>query len=62
MPPGVKRAWITPDGTVKTELTVVEMQGFRQKVMDAITPLIYEAVIRDHAGEMVQQGQEKQAG
>ena len=38
-----------PDGTYKTEdeLTSAERQKFCQKVLDAITPLLYDAVLED---------------
>jgi len=49
MPLGVKRAWVLPGGQIKTELTPEEMQKFRQKVMDTLTPLFYEAVTRKNA-------------
>ncbi len=44
-----RRHFIMPDGTVKDEkdLTPEEYKAFCQKVVDVMTPLLYEAVMRD---------------
>lgn len=45
----VNAFFIFPDGRVKAEheLTTEERQHVCQKVLDAITPLLYEAVMED---------------
>jgi hypothetical protein len=45
----VNAFFVFPDGKVKPEheLTAEERQYVCQRVLDAITPLLYDAVIRD---------------
>lgn len=45
----VERQFIMPNGEIKAEneLTPEEKAKFAQKVLDAITPLLYDAVMRD---------------
>lgn len=50
----VKRMFIMPSGDVKAEheLTSEEIRKFHQKVVDALAPLAYEAVISELKNEL----------
>ena len=45
----VEQMFIMPDGSVKreAELTNEEKTNFAQRMLDALTPMLYESVMRD---------------
>jgi hypothetical protein len=46
----VRRVLVLTGGQVKYDLTEDDLEALRQRVLNAVIPLLYEAVMEEHAG------------